>query len=132
MRLIAALLATALPLAANGRAQILPAGTFAARDGRPGLRHLPPDLPFVRDETTLRNGSVFTLATDLGSIDLLAEVTGIGDYSEVRASSIEVDAFDRRVWTLDLPGLIRAKRAAGREKDLRLLPELESLLDAGE
>ena len=37
MRLIAALLATALPLAANGRAQILPAGTFAARDGRPGL-----------------------------------------------------------------------------------------------
>lgn len=99
---------------------------------RPRLRDLPRDLPFVWDEVTLRNGSVFTLATDLGSIDLLAEVTGIGDYSEVRASSIEVDAFDRRVWTLDLPGLIRAKRAAGREKDLRLLPELESLLDAGE
>ena len=109
-------------------------GTFAKAllPCRPGLRHLPPDLPFVRDETTLRNGSVFTLATDLGSIDLLAKVSGIGDDSEVRANSIEVDAFDRRVWTLDLPGLIRAKRAAGRENDLRLLPELESLLDAGE
>ena len=32
----AALLATALPLLANGQAQLLPAGEFAARDGRPG------------------------------------------------------------------------------------------------
>ena len=36
MRLIAALLAASLPLAANGRAQLLPFGDFAARDGRPG------------------------------------------------------------------------------------------------
>ena len=40
-------------------------------------------------------------------------------------------AFERRFLTLDLPGLILAKRAAGREKDLLALPELESLLDAG-
>lgn len=33
---LAALLATALPLLANGQAQLLPAGEFAARDGRPG------------------------------------------------------------------------------------------------
>ena len=43
-----------------------------------------------------------------------------------------VQAFDRSVWTLDLPSLIRSKRAAGRDKDLRVLPELESLLDAQE
>ena len=30
----------------------------------------------------------------------------------------------------DLPSLIRAKRAAGRPKDLAALPELESLLEA--
>lgn len=36
MRFAAALLATALPLLANGQAQLLPAGDFAARDGRPG------------------------------------------------------------------------------------------------
>ena len=104
----------------------------ALRPFRPRLRDLPRGLPFVWGEVTLRNGSIFTLVTDLGSIDLLAEVSGVGDYSEVLANSIEVDAFDRRVWTLDLPSLIRAKRSAGREKDLRLLPELECLLDAGE
>jgi hypothetical protein len=43
-----------------------------------------------------------------------------------------VQAFDREVWTLDLPALIRAKRAAGRTKDLKVLPELEGLLEAGE
>jgi len=36
MRIAAALLATALPLTANGTAQVLPAGQFKARDGRPG------------------------------------------------------------------------------------------------
>ena len=39
------------------------------------------------------------------------------------------------VWdqaTLRLPALIRAKRAAGRRKDLQVLPELEGLLEAGE
>jgi hypothetical protein len=43
-----------------------------------------------------------------------------------------VDAFERPVAALSLPGLIRAKRAAGREKDLAALVELESLLEAGE
>jgi len=34
--------------------------------------------------------------------------------------------------TVDLPGLIMAKRAAGREKDLSALAELESLLEGTE
>ncbi|SPF41662.1 conserved hypothetical protein [Candidatus Sulfopaludibacter sp. SbA4] len=96
----------------------------------PRLRDLPEDVPFVWDEVTLRNGTIFTLSTDCGAIDLLAEVSGLGGFEEVKASSILVRAFDRDVWTLDLPNLIRAKRAAGREKDLRVLPELEGLLEA--
>jgi hypothetical protein len=98
----------------------------------PRPRDLPPGLPFVWDNVTLRNGTVFTLTTDLGDIDLLAEVAGIGDFTEVKRNSIKAQAFDREVWTLDLPALIRAKRAAGREKDLRVLPELEGLLELRE
>jgi hypothetical protein len=56
----------------------------------------------------------------------------LGAFEAVKASSILVQAFDREVWTLDLPALIRAKRAAGRAKDLQILPELEGLLEAGE
>lgn len=36
MRLVTALLAASLPILANGQAQLLPAGEFKARDGRPG------------------------------------------------------------------------------------------------
>jgi hypothetical protein len=98
----------------------------------PRLRDFPPDLPFIWDDTTLRNGTVFTLSTDLGVIDLLAEVAGVGDFTAVKDHSITVDAFERKVLTLDLPSLIRSKRAAGRVKDLQVLPELESLADAQE
>jgi hypothetical protein len=98
----------------------------------PRLRDLPPDLPFVWDETTLRNATLFTLTTDLGMVDLLAEVAGLGSFDQVKSRSVAVDAFERRVFSLDLKSLIEAKRAAGRDKDLLVLPELESLLEAQE
>lgn len=99
---------------------------------RPRLRGLPVDLPFVWDEVTLRNGSLFTLSTDLGDIDLLAEISGVGGFDQVKKHSVVFDAFDRSVRTLDLHALIRAKRAAGREKDLLVLPELEGFLESEE
>jgi predicted nucleotidyltransferase len=83
----------------------------------PRLRNFPSDLPFLWDQATLRNGTVFTLTTDLGIIDLLAEVSGLGSFEEVNRTAVTVDAFGRRVQTLDLRSLIKAKRAAGREKD---------------
>jgi hypothetical protein len=98
----------------------------------PRLRDLPQNLPFVWDPATLRNAAILTLSTDLGAIDLLADVSGLGGFEEVKANSLLLQAFDREVWTLNLPALIRAKRAAGRAKDLQVLPELEGLLEAGE
>jgi predicted nucleotidyltransferase len=98
----------------------------------PRLRDAPADLPFIWDVHTLRNGTIFTLTTDAGAIDLLAEVTGLGSFEEVNAKAVTVEAFGRRVRTLDLKSLIQSKRAAGREKDRIALAELESLLDAEE
>ncbi len=106
------------------------AAALAPYNPRP--REFPESLPFVWDEVTLRNGTVFTLQTDLGAIDLLSEVQGLGAFDEVKAHSIEVAAFDRRMLTLDLHSLIQAKRAAGREKDIAGITELESLLEAAE
>jgi len=98
----------------------------------PRPRGFPDGLPFVWVEETLRNATVLTLRTDVGEIDLMAEVTGLGGFDDVKARSITVEAFGREIATLDLPALIQAKRAAGRPKDLTALPELESLLEAGE
>jgi hypothetical protein len=98
----------------------------------PRPRGFAEDLPFIWDEATVRNSTILTLRTDLGEIDLLAEVAGLGSYSEVKAHSLIVSAFGRQLRALDLQSLILAKRTAGREKDLSALPELESLLEAGE
>jgi hypothetical protein len=98
----------------------------------PRPREFPEELPFLWEPGTLRNASILTLQTDIGEIDLLAEVAGLGGFSEVRAHSIIVEAFGREIATLDLPGLIQSKRAAGRPKDLSALAELESLFEAGE
>lgn len=99
---------------------------------QPRLRDLPEGLPFVWDEQTLQHGTNFTLATDLGDIDLLGEITGIGAYQEVRAVSIMLPLYGVACQVLTLDALITAKRAAGRPKDLLVLPELEALREVSQ
>jgi len=71
----------------------------------------------------------FTLTTDAGNLDILGEVTGMGDYEKVVNFSEEMEIFGLTCRVLTLEGLIKAKQAVARAKDLRLLPELEALLE---
>ena len=59
-------------------------------------------------------------------------MTGLGGFEEFKVRAVEVESFGQRGLTLDLESLIVSKRAAGRAKDLAILPELESMLEAGE
>lgn len=93
----------------------------------PRLRGFPTDLPFIWDERTLQNGTNFALQTEIGDIDLLGEVAGVGSYLEVFANSMTLKLFDNDVRVLSLEDLIKAKKAAGRPKDLFILPQLETL-----
>jgi len=93
----------------------------------PRLRGAPPDLPFVFDAVTAKRGMNFTLATDVGALDLLGEVAGLGEYPAVLGASDVVEVFGRPQNVLTLGGLIRSKRAAGRPRDLMAVQELEAL-----
>jgi hypothetical protein len=62
----------------------------------PRPRGFPGNLPFIWEEATLRNGRVLTLQTDIGEIDLLAEVTGLGAFDEVKQQAITVEALIAR------------------------------------
>jgi hypothetical protein len=99
----------------------------ALRDLKPYLRGAPPGLPFVWDRVTLEHGLNFTLETSLGLIDLLGEIPGGGTYTDLVDASIELRLFTGAGKCLSLEQLIRAKRAAGRPKDLEALAELEAL-----
>jgi len=96
---------------------------------KPYLRGAPPGLPFFWDEVMLENGLNFTLSTQLGSIDLLGEILGGGTYENMRNGSVKIEVFGYSCFVLDLPTLLKTKKAAGRPKDLEVLAELEALLD---
>jgi hypothetical protein len=93
----------------------------------PRPRDFPKELLYFFDERSLQNATNFTFETDIGDIDLLGEVAGVGSYSEVEKDSVIFELYDRNVRVLSIDALINAKRAAGRAKDLLVLPELEAL-----
>ncbi len=99
----------------------------ALRRLAPTLRGAPPDLPFKLDAPTLRAGLNFTLLSSAGDLDLLGEVTGIGEYPAVKRLSVDMRIYGRDVQVLSLDGLERAKRAAGRLKDLADLAEIQEI-----
>lgn len=84
-------------------------------------------LPFAMDARTLRTTPTMTLTTSEGDLDVMTEVSGIGDYAAVLRASVAMSATAFSFRVLDLDALIRSKRATGREKDMAQLPELEAL-----
>ena len=97
----------------------------------PKLRGGPDGLPFRWDAETIERGLNFTLRTDAGDVDVLGEVAGGGTYTALLPRSLETDPFGVPCRVVDLPTLIRLKRAAGRRKDLEAIAELELLLEMG-
>lgn len=71
----------------------------------------------------------FTFITDASPVDVLGEVTGVGDYEAVLEVSENVALFGATYRCIGLDALIVAKRAAGRPKDLEAVAELELIRD---
>jgi hypothetical protein len=94
---------------------------------QPYLRGAPEGLPFRLDAATIRRGLNFTLRTSAGDLDVLGEVTGIGTFTAVEQQAVEMELFGATYKVINLDALIRAKRAAGRAKDLEVIAELEAL-----
>jgi len=88
-------------------------------------------LPFILDDRTLFGAPVLTLTTSEGDIDVMDRIAGVGDYTAVRLHSERISALGVGFRVLDLPSLIKSKRAAGRPRDHEHLPELEALLALG-
>lgn len=93
----------------------------------PTLRGFPPELPFFWDDQTLWSGLNFKLSTDIGAIDLLGDVPGVGSFDDVVKGSEEIQLYGSTVRILGLDALERAKRAAGRAKDLLDLGEIAAI-----
>ena len=65
------------------------------------------------------------LQTDAGVLDLLSNVTGVGDFEELSKSCIEIKIYGYKCKLISIEDLIKAKLALKRPKDLEVAKELE-------
>ena len=87
------------------------------------LIDLPSDLKVPFDESSLAQGTNFTLITDAGRVDLLGELSGVGGYRELLRDSVMIKIGGAMCRVAALKDIIRSKEAANRTKDRLALPE---------
>lgn len=76
-----------------------------------------PDMPLELTPELCASLKNLYLKTDLGIVDCLGEVLGIGNFDEVSKNSIEVELPVGKCRILDIDALIRAKEAMDRDHD---------------
>ncbi len=67
------------------------------------------------------------LDTDIGQLDCLSFIDGLGDYQMVKQASELVKIKDLPLRILSLDGLIKAKKAMNRPRDRQVIFELEAI-----
>ncbi len=86
-----------------------------------------PDLPLALTPEQCADLKNLYLKTDLGAVDCLGSVLGVGDYERVLAHSVEVALPFGRCRILDLETLIRAKEAMNRDHDRVTVKQLREI-----
>ena len=97
----------------------------ALEEFHPVHRMAPGRLPFTREQAESGALKNLYLSTDLGQINLLGEVKGIGSFVECWKASEPTRIGSEEIRVLTLDAIILAKRAMGRPKDLHAVLELE-------
>jgi hypothetical protein len=78
-------------------------------------------LKFPKDGESLNN---LYLETDVGVVDILSTVLGVGDFVRLKSTAEKFVVDGRVCWVISLPDLIAAKEAIGRGKDKLTAVEL--------
>jgi predicted nucleotidyltransferase len=94
---------------------------------RARLKGVEEDVPFVPDARTLAQVELLTLDTTAGELDVLARPQGAPKYEQLRRRAERFDIGGVLVRVASIDDLIAMKRAAGRQKDLADIEELETI-----
>lgn len=98
----------------------------SALDGiHPVHRMTTKQLPLVLTAEYCLDLKNLYLDTDIGQLDCLGEILGIGDFHEVKKHSEPIEIDGRSCHILRIEALIAAKQAMGRPKDLETIRQLE-------
>ena len=87
-----------------------------------------PDMPLELTAAQCADLKNLYLKTDLGVVDCLGEVLGIGNFEEVLKHSVEVELPYGKCRIIDIETLIRAKEAMNRDHDLITVKHLKEII----
>jgi len=90
----------------------------AVKDLHPAHRLTANKLPLEMTRSSFGDLKNLYLQTDLGKLDCLGEVAGVGNFQSVLKQSVVASLSYGQFRFLNLDALIAAKRAVGRERDL--------------
>ena len=97
------------------------------KDFHPKHRMTPQKLSFENIPPRGQSLNHLYLETDLGVVDFLSSITGLGDFEYVRSNADEIVLNGNKVLVMSLDNLIRAKEAMNREKDRLAVKELRAI-----
>jgi hypothetical protein len=86
--------------------------------GKPSFLTLPEDITEIK---TLH------LDTDLGVLDIISQVEGVGDFYDVLRRADEIELYGGTCFLIAIDDLIKCKKALGRHRDLAVVEELEEI-----
>ncbi len=99
----------------------------ALADLNPVHRMTPQRLPLSLTSENCQNLKNLYLDTDLGQLDCISEVQGLGDFSQVEQMCETIEAEQTRLKVLNRDALIQSKKAMGRPRDREAVRQLEAI-----
>lgn len=103
----------------------------ALKDVHPVHRMTPKRLPLQLTADHGQGLKNIYLDTDIGQLDCLSTILGVGDFQEVKKRSFMVNMNGYELRLLELDALIAAKKAMTRPRDREAVIQLEALRDGG-
>ena len=85
------------------------------------------DLPLNLTPEQCKTLKNLYVKTDLGNVDCLSEILGVGDFDEVFRQATEVELPSGKCRILNIDQLIRAKEAMNREHDRITVKQLKEI-----
>jgi predicted nucleotidyltransferase len=90
----------------------------------PVYRMTPQRLSFLEIPIDYKRLNNLYLDTDLGQLDLLSEIKGVGTFEKIYKEAETVELFGRECKVMSIDMLIRSKTEMARDKDTAMVKEL--------
>jgi predicted nucleotidyltransferase len=97
------------------------------KDYKPKHRMTANKLSLMDHPSDLNTVKNLYIETELGVLDIISDVSGVGDFEKLKENAIEITIYGHKCKVISIEDLIKTKKALGRPKDLLAVEELQKL-----